>query len=131
MSDFETVELYATLEASNNDLYKCNICQSDNFKRDSEKLIEQKKKIKGCSKPVKRNVFSYNGVDFKKCPANFTNKSISELFTAYFNFKNGLLPFNGSLMDQPYKIIEIFNVIDSYMEHEKQKAKDSHGKRRN
>jgi hypothetical protein len=45
------------------------------------------------------------------------------VITLYFAYKNnGILPFQGSMVDQPAKIIEIFNVIDALVDEAQQKA---------
>lgn len=30
----------------------------------------------------------------------------------YYNYQRGVMPYDGSLMDQPSKVIEVFNIID-------------------
>jgi len=58
------------------------------------------------------------------------------VMTVYKKYSEGVLPYPGALADQPSKIIEIFNTIESVelefkeKEAEDQKAKDTRDRRR-
>ena len=53
---------------------------------------------------------------------NFT-ANINYLFEAFFKYEQGIMPFNGTLGEQPNKIMEVFSVID-YRKTIKQKEAD-------
>ena len=72
------------------------------------------RKVKGCVNPTKKNVYAYENVKFKKCPANFLNNSVSDYMTMFLNYEKGIMPYSGCLMEQPYKVFEIFGIIEKY-----------------
>jgi hypothetical protein len=59
-----------------------------------------------------------------KCNLDRFNVSYFEFVIVAFEAynKNGVLPYPGSLSDQPNKIIEIFNVLDSLKLEREQRA---------
>lgn len=50
---------------------------------------------------------------------NIKHPNFSFLTNLYFNYKSGILPYKGSLVEQPNKIMEIFSVFDA-LQYEKQ-----------
>jgi len=69
-------------------------------------------------------------IKYRTCPGNFYDLSLPHLLALHKQYENGVLPYPGSLMDQPNKILEVFDVIEEYKrarmleEAEKQKAKE-------
>lgn len=67
---------------------------------------------------------------FRKCPGNFYTLALPHLLTLYRQYESGVLPYPGSLMEQPNKILEVFDVIEHHKrakmeeEAERIKAKD-------
>lgn len=51
------------------------------------------------------------GLRFKRHLSNFNFPLMPFLSIAFHNYERGVLPFPGSLSDQPAKIIEMFNVV--------------------
>lgn len=111
----EYAYLRATLGAIDNKSYRCHECVNQfRGRTDSATMLERAKKTKGCTKEYAAPVHRIDDIGFTLCPGNFYSKSAEGLIEAYYFFERGILPYPGSLMDQPNKIIEIFRVIEAY-----------------
>lgn len=70
--------------------------------------------MKGCEAPSTITVLKYGGLIFQRCPANFQSTLVLSWMMAHAAFRNqGVLPYPGSLMEQPNKIMEIFGIMDT------------------
>lgn len=75
---------------------------------------QKRKELKGCHAPIKKPVARYKDrINFYKCPSNFYNPMIGHLANQASKIDKGLLPYEGGLFDQPAKLIEIFNLLES------------------
>lgn len=83
---------------------------------------------KACSVESKKPVFEYKDrIKYYRCPANFVDMSIVHYMTVNKHFRNGIMPFSGTLMEQPNKLIEILELIESLLneiESEKSRKED-------
>jgi hypothetical protein len=52
-------------------------------------------------------------IKYKKCLCNYSHPNFNELMIYYDNYKNGNLPFNGCVADQPAQIMELLQIIDN------------------
>ncbi len=66
----------------------------------------------GCFGPRPRLSKVFDEFKITDCPGNHYHKDLEYWLELHAAYKNGVLPFNGLITDQPCKIIEIFNVID-------------------
>lgn len=70
--------------------------------------------MKGCSTPINNPVAKYKErILFYKCPANFYSPYVAELMGHARHLENGLLPYSGGLLDQPAKLVELLNLLNS------------------
>jgi hypothetical protein len=70
-------------------------------------------KRKACSIQSDKEIFqSEDKLFYKRCPANFWSASCQEMVSIYSKFEKGLLPYRGSLMDQPAKFIDAMSIIE-------------------
>jgi ribosomal protein L32 len=76
-----------------------------------EKATEHMQKINGCGTYRLRHRYEIDGIRFHECLCGYRNPSISLYLDLEDKFNKGILPFNGSYLDQPSKIIEIMNRI--------------------
>jgi len=114
----EYVYLIAGLEvALEPKKFNCNQCAA------SYKEINKaaKRKPKGCYDYSTR-VYKIENVLYKSCIGNYNN-SMDFLLEAFSFYEKGMLPFKGTLAEQPAKIIDIFNIIEQ-RRNEKIKVKD-------
>jgi hypothetical protein len=56
-------------------------------------------------------MYKIENVIYKSCVGNY-NSNIGFLTEAFSKYEKGMLPFKGTLSDQPAKLIEIFNIIE-------------------
>lgn len=143
MSEYERLHIHATLEAifNEDDMYSCHKClqsfanQADDTKR--EKALEKMRKLKGCWGTI-RGAYRVDKYDIETCVGNYVHYQVHELFGWYLKYEQfGILPFEGSLYDQPAKIIEIFDIMSNAKykkmkeKQEAQKLKDKQKNRLN
>lgn len=115
VSDYEVVKIYASIEAYFEDGFNCHKCTAVK-RRHADKLFN-KQKSKGC--------FDFNTtsfligdpnkeltVKFKGCVGNYTSISVNYFFDLFLNYEKNVLPFKGTLGEQPAKIIEVFQLIE-------------------
>lgn len=70
--------------------------------------------MKGCSKPLDRSIAKWKDkIFFYRCPSNFYSSLVADLMGHARHLENGLLPYQGGLFDQPAKLIELYNFINS------------------
>lgn len=54
------------------------------------------------------------------CPSNFYNPGFAMLLDMFRLFRQGVLPFDGGLFNQPAKVIDCFNLLENLSyEHQK------------
>jgi hypothetical protein len=71
-------------------------------------------RLKGCHSPIKDPVAVWKQkIYFYKCPSNFYNPMIAEIASHARHIENGLLPYDGGLFDQPAKLIDVVNLLNS------------------
>lgn len=56
----------------------------------------------------------FDGMAFSTCPGNFFSFAAIHFVELYSRFKDGLLPYGGTLAEQPSKLIEIFRTIEGH-----------------
>lgn len=95
--------------------YNCRLCAAK-YKPDKKHI---KRKPKGCYDYSTR-VYRLENILYKTCLGNY-NKSIGFYTEALSMYEKGMLPFKGTLSEQPNKIIEIFNIIEQRREEKKPK----------
>lgn len=93
-------------------------------------LNESKQDLKkrGYSKDLLKHIKKQNRTLVESLNIKFSEDGIiypyfNYVITLYFAYKNsGILPFFGSMVDQPSKIIEIFNLLDALSDEAQKKA---------
>jgi len=79
------------------------------------------KQFRGCyGKP--KQPYLIDGKPADRCVAKLLLPEIKEYILYYGYYKRGLLPFRGSVSEQPVKLLEIFDILES-AENEMQKKK--------
>ena len=115
----EYVGLKATLHAIDHKRFQCDHCPERNRKAMGCTTIDSVKSI-------------VKDIEFRTCPGNFWETWALMLLSAHTQNRQGVLPFDGAMMDQPAKIVEAFSVIDEHIsdkmeaDAKKQKAQQRH-----
>lgn len=76
----------------------------------AKKRLEQKN---GCGIYREEHRYEIDGIRYHKCLCGYRNPSMSFYLDIEDKFSKGILPFKGSYLDQPAKIIDIINRISS------------------
>lgn len=101
------IRIVATHYASYNENFNCSSCVI----KHSE---DRRNRLKGCSEIIKNPVAKYKDrVIFYKCPSNFYSAYIAGLMGHARHIESGLLPYSGGLLDQPAKLVDIYNQINA------------------
>jgi hypothetical protein len=120
LSEFEYVEIVATIESHFNDAFSCHKCCSKYSNQKDKEKTEKKsiafRKGKGCFGPVNNGFLvgidkESKSVKFSGCPGNYTSLSVNYFIDLNSKYELGVLPYKGTLGDQPAKIIEVFQAI--------------------
>jgi len=123
LTSYEYVTLLASLEQSfYPKKYNCQLCKT-RFGT-SERLIkkmERNRKAQGCFDYTTKK-YRVENIIYKSCLANYST-NINFLVESFAKYEQGMLPFKGSLEEQPNKIIEIFNIIETRREEFREKQK--------
>ena len=107
LTDAEYVLFLASLEARlKPDKFSCTRCAA----KYKPQHREAKRKSKGCY-DYSTKVYRLDNVVYKTCLGNY-NKDINFFIEAFSLYEKGVLPFKGTLSDQPSKVIDIFNIIE-------------------
>lgn len=67
-----------------------------------------------CSK-AGRVIFESDGLKFTKCLCNFQYPLMGSLMIMHKHYEKGIMPYSGSLMEQPANIIDALEIIDVLM----------------
>lgn len=111
----EYVELKATLYAMDNQDYLCEKCIGRFRKRkDAEAMIAKVQERNACKKTELVARQYVEDLSFHRCVGNFYSHGVMALMGTYYAYKEGHLPYPGSLLEQPNKIMEAFSVIEDW-----------------
>lgn len=70
------------------------------------------KKFRGCNnKPAQP--FMVDGKPLDRCPARIIPIEVKEYIRYYSYYKKGHLPFPGCVSQQPVKLLDIFDILES------------------
>lgn len=95
------------------DNFNCSKCLSQYKARpDREKHLDLLKRRKGCQSPGSVKPIVEN-IKFNICIGNFYSQVAAQYIDLYYNYQRGVMPYDGTLMDQPSKVIDVFNIIDA------------------
>jgi len=127
----EWIALKSTLHAMENRDFICSECVSKlktKLKGDEEREIKHRT-AKGCYGVLEKPVHNADRMAFSRCIGNFFSYSALGYIEMHGMYEKGVLPFQGSLGDQPNKVIELFGVVKSFKiekmekDHQRQKLK--------
>jgi hypothetical protein len=106
--------------------FNCTKCKV-RYPRD-RKLQQAHQERKWCFSTSDKPHFAYKGVgpmgnstaiNYSQCPARFYSNKWASIIGMHDQYKKGVMPFDGSPMDQPASIIEAFNLINNLKEEAK------------
>lgn len=119
VSSYEYIKIVSTIEAILDKKFNCFSCQNMYSKNQDYEKKRETYKAHTNKRRAKQNCFSLNdrcvyqleNIKYYTCVGNFYDKSVCDLYEMYTLYDKGVLPYNGALVDQPAKIIEVFQLI--------------------
>lgn len=117
---FDWVTLWVTLHVLDEERFQCGPCQSkDSGREDSEAMRQKRRTVMGCwgGEQFVHQLSDDHGrtLRAKTCLGNLYRNEWVTLLPLYSQWKLGTMPYPGSPVDQPNKVIEAFHFIDGYM----------------
>jgi len=119
--------LLATLESKLKPKeFNCNICitQYGKSQRTMSKS-DKKRKSKGCFDFISK-AYRIENIRYNSCIGNYVYP-MDFLIEAFSLYEKGVLPFKGSIGEQPNKIMEVFSIIESRRQTHLEKENKSKG----
>lgn len=110
------MEIKATLYALDNRHFICGECLNTYRGRlDEEPMIERLRQSKACRDVRPTPIHTINReINFSTCIGNFFSSQIAQWYEPYRQYQNGILPFPGSMSEQPNKVIELFRLFGAH-----------------
>ena len=83
----------------------------------------------GCLGTVDYTVAIVGDIIFNRCLCNFKFKGINQLLNLLRHYEKGIMPFSGSILEQPNKIIEQLDIALAAKERELNNIRERHAKK--
>jgi hypothetical protein len=106
LSGTDTAKIFANVEILYNKQYNCFSCK----KKFSEAYRNERRY---CTKSSEKPIHKINGINFHRCIGSFYCAGYFSINDIVRNYRNGVLPFSGGLLDQPAKVIEAISYAES------------------
>lgn len=91
-------------------------------------------KANGCGKIHDKVKYQIGDIGYKSCFCTYRHPDFNSFLFLYKNYEKGILPFEGSILEQPAYIIEIFGLIETLKldreEEERQRQERDNGRRK-
>ena len=95
--------------------FRCGDCGNQYRARpDIEKMLVAYRQSKACEVVQEKPVQALDELRFHTCLGNFFTHSAARLVEMHAHFDRGVMPYPGSLADQPAKVIDAFRVISNW-----------------
>ena len=114
--------------------YNCSKCKR-HYPRDEDRQRKHQER-KGCFDTFPTAILKYRGdsntpmqsatkINYYHCPARFFSNYWASIINVHYKFEDGIMPFPGSLLEQPAKIVEAFNLIHNLKEESRIKKEET------
>lgn len=103
LTELETLQISASVASIFDKKWNCYSCMT-------HKHFEKYKKVKGCVSTPKTN-YKIEGFELNKCLGNFATREIYSYIEMHKLYEQGIMPFAGPMVEQPAKLIDMFNMI--------------------
>lgn len=114
LTTYDNVTITATFMSLTEDKFRCSHRLKELTKREGEANAKKRMQIEnGCG--VCRSEYRYDvdGIRFHQCFCGYRSHNMGFYLDLEDKFSKGILPFEGSYLDQPAKVIEIINRISA------------------
>jgi hypothetical protein len=108
----ENIKISATFIYLTEDKFGCDNKLIEYTKREGEERAKKRlQKENGCGVIKEKHRYEIDGIRYHQCVCGYRNYDLGFYIQLQDNFEKGILPFEGSYMDQPAQIIEIIDRI--------------------
>lgn len=126
------IELWSTLHVRQQKEFQCGQCLATRPEQ-----LKAKRASRACTGGATQTLFTLETptgarISYRACIGNFYRDGWAYWLQMYRQYQGGLLPFPGTVSEQPAKVIEVFNIISLFeenIEKEKQARAAAKGKR--
>lgn len=133
------MELKSALYAIDNPEFQCSWCLKKYRGRpDEADILKANRTRKGCFDVYPNALHKFEDLEYSTCVGNFVKETALFWIEAEARYNQGVLPYPGSLSEQPAKVLDIFGCIAAHKQdklekqQKAQKLKDrASGHRRN
>lgn len=80
---------------------------------DCRKCTDAQKKVRGCIKKTSSPAFNLDGENLYRCPLKLITRQSLEYVRFYNFYRDGYLPDDGGIMDQPGKFLDAVGIIEN------------------
>jgi len=97
---------------------RCDYLIEEHIKKGYTREVAEKtvRLENSCNKISETPIYVIDNIDFYTCPCNFRNRKFNFLLTALAAYENGVLPYPGSLSEQPAKAMEALILLSNLKE---------------
>lgn len=104
--------------------YNCHWClKKYQGRADKEEITYKNRERKGCFSISQYALHNIDNLRYHTCIGNFASESALSFIEAEARYNQGILPFAGSLFEQPAKVIEIFSCIAAWKQDKLEKQR--------
>jgi hypothetical protein len=122
LSGLDKALIFSNVKITYNKQYNCVSCK----KRFNQEYRDKKRH---CAASASKPVAIENGVKFFRCMGNYFNSGYICINDIVRNYRNGVLPFSGGIMEQPCKIMEMILTAESLIiEEEREQQRKANGR---
>lgn len=125
----DVAQIKAAWYALTDEKFQCTkIFEKLSQRNDAEVVIQVEKNRRGCGVfTAEPKVVIDNQIGFHTCLCNpdFHHPNMSEILFLFENYKRGVLPYNGTLTEQPAQLMEIFQLIENLHFEREQKTQEA------
>lgn len=112
LSPADYIELKSSLKSIDDQEFNCNFCLKKYSNRpDHAEMTKANRERKGCFNISQNALHNIDNLRYHSCIGNFVSDSAISFVEAEARYNQGILPYAGSLFDQPAKVMEIFSCI--------------------
>ena len=135
------ISIVSTYTAMNDLTFNCATCKKK-YPRDKDRQRKSQERM-GCFNEFPDPILKYSGhknssmesmpkIEYFKCPAQVYSHYWASIINLEGSFRDGKMPYEGSILDQPAIIVEAFDLIHNLKEEsniKQQQVLDRYGKR--
>jgi hypothetical protein len=114
--------------------YRCSLCKKK-YVRDKDRQLKHQER-KGCFSEFASPILFYrgspntpmesaSGILYHSCYARYYSQYWANIINLHTKFESGIMPFPGSLLEQPAKIVSVFDLIHNLKEESRIKKEET------